>query len=252
MMDGAPERLALGDWADIAGKGLDVTTDNVGFLLDSVRQVRRMAVDANASYYAVFLISRTTPKPGMALCFDRKFPRSSDLSRFICGDHGTGWLGAAGRSMTPFWWRCETQTARCPAFPLLAIGDEVEPLTPELPGLALPVFADRGSQGFVVLAGAEIAVDDAMVCDLHIRALALFGTVARLLLVQTREVPAMSAREIQCLRLTAEGKTSEEIARRLGLSVHTANQYLSSTSQKLNAVNRMHAVAKALRLGLID
>ena len=62
----------------------------------------------------------------------------------------------------------------------------------------------------------------------------------------------MSAREIQCLRLTAEGKTSEEIARRLGLSVHTANQYLSATSQKLNAVNRMHAVAKALRLGLID
>ena len=32
----------------------------------------------------------------------------------------------------------------------------------------------------------------------------------------------------------------------------SANQYLSNTTQKLNAVNRMHAVAKALRLGLID
>ena len=43
-----------------------------------------------------------------------------------------------------------------------------------------------------------------------------------------------------------------EIAKRLGLSVHTANQYLANTTQKLNAVNRVHAVAKALRKGLID
>ena len=45
---------------------------------------------------------------------------------------------------------------------------------------------------------------------------------------------------------------SDEIATRLGLSVHTANQYLANTTQKLNAVNRMHAVAKALRAGLFD
>ncbi|MFC3643298.1 response regulator transcription factor [Aquibium oceanicum] len=251
-MPAAPDRQTIADWSQIAARGLDATNENVGFLLDSVRQVRRMAADAGASYYAVFLLSRTTARPGMALCFDRKFPRSSDLSQLICGEVGAKWLSGAGRSMTPFWWGCETATGRCPAFPLLAIGSETQPLTPGLPGLALPVFADGGSQGFVVLAGAEIAVDDAMLCDLHIRALTLFGTVARMLLVQTGEVPAMSAREIQCLRLTAEGKTSEEIARRLGLSVHTANQYLSATSQKLNAVNRMHAVAKALRLGLID
>ncbi len=62
----------------------------------------------------------------------------------------------------------------------------------------------------------------------------------------------MSKRERQCLQLTARGKTSDEIAAALGLSIHTANQYLTATTQKLNAVNRMHAVAKALRLGLID
>jgi DNA-binding CsgD family transcriptional regulator len=62
----------------------------------------------------------------------------------------------------------------------------------------------------------------------------------------------MSKREIECLRLTANGLTSEEIAAELGLSVHTANQYLTSSAQKLNAVNRIHAVAKALRAGLID
>ena len=40
------------------------------------------------------------------------------------------------------------------------------------------------------------------------------------------------------LKLTANGYTSEEIARLLKLSVHTANQYLTNTAQKLNAVNR--------------
>ncbi|RST85881.1 helix-turn-helix transcriptional regulator [Aquibium carbonis] len=211
-----------------------------------------MSVDVGASYYGVFLLSRTTPKPALALCFDRKFPRNSELSRTLCGDRGVTWLTAAGRSMTPLWWRGEAERDRCPAFPLLALGRETPPLTPDLPGLALPAFAEDGAQGFVVLAGAEIGADDALVCDLHVRAMALFGTVARMLLSQTGEVPTMSTRELQCLRLTAQGKTSDEIAAALGLSIHTANQYLTATTQKLNAVNRMHAVAKALRLGLID
>lgn len=241
-----------GSWVEMAGKGLTVTSENVGLLLDAVRQVRRMSVDAGASYYGVFLLSRTTPKPALALCFDRKFPRSSEMSRTLCGDRGVDWLAAAGRSMTPFWWRGEVERERCPAFKLLAVGDETRPLTPDMPGVALPAFTDDGAQGFVVLAGQEVGVDDALLCDLHIRAMTLFGTVARMLLTQTGEVPAMSTRELQCLRLTAEGKTSDEIAAALGLSIHTANQYLTTTAQKLNAVNRMHAVAKALRLGLID
>ncbi|WP_187968099.1 response regulator transcription factor [Aquibium microcysteis] len=241
-----------GSWIEVAGRGLIVTVQNVGLLLDTVRQVRRMSVEAGASYYGVFLVSRTTPQPALALCFDRKFPRSSETSRILCGERGVSWLAAAGRSLTPFWWQGETAQERCPAFPLLVVGQQTPTLTPDLPGLALPAFADDGAQGFVVLAGEGIAVDDALVCDLHMRTLTLFGTVARMLLSQTGEVPVLSKRELQCLRLTAQGKTSDEIAAALGLSIHTANQYLTATTQKLNAVNRMHAVAKALRLGLID
>ena len=62
----------------------------------------------------------------------------------------------------------------------------------------------------------------------------------------------MTRRELECLKLTANGYTSEEIARLLKLSVHTTNQYLTQSVQKLNAVSRTQAVAKALRLGLIE
>ncbi|QKV19281.1 helix-turn-helix transcriptional regulator [Oricola thermophila] len=64
--------------------------------------------------------------------------------------------------------------------------------------------------------------------------------------------PRISTREEACLAWTAEGKTSEEIGIILELSPHTVNHYLGSAARKLGASNRMHAVAKALRLGLIE
>ncbi len=48
-----------------------------------------------------------------------------------------------------------------------------------------------------------------------------------------------------------DGYTSEEIAEKLGLSVHTVNAYLGSATVKLDAVNRIQAIAKAIRFGYI-
>jgi DNA-binding CsgD family transcriptional regulator len=62
----------------------------------------------------------------------------------------------------------------------------------------------------------------------------------------------LSQRELECLLWTAEGKTSEDIAIILQLSVHTINHYLTAATRKLNAVNRLHAVARAMRLGLLS
>ena len=104
----------------------------------------------------------------------------------------------------------------------------------------------------MVFLGAEIALGNDTVTDTHARSFALFAAVTRLKPVDGGSLPAISKRELECLSLTANGLTSEEIAAELGLSIHTANQYLTNTAQKLDAVNRMHAVAKALRVGLID
>lgn len=68
---------------------------------------------------------------------------------------------------------------------------------------------------------------------------------------RTRPGQQLSARERECLTWTAEGKTSEEIAIILHLSAHTVNHYLKSAATKLNAVNRLQAVARAIRLGLL-
>ena len=120
-------------------------------------------------------------------------------------------------------------------------------------GLILPLATDQRNHGAVFILGQNIRLDRDVLFDLHSQCHVLFAQ-----LIERDPHPAESAsptiskRELQCLKLTANGLTSEEIAKRLGLSVHTANQYLANTTQKLNAVNRVHAVAKALRKGLID
>ena len=62
----------------------------------------------------------------------------------------------------------------------------------------------------------------------------------------------LTARERECLVWTAAGKTSSEIATILKLSEHTVTHYLGIACQKLDAVNRVHAVSKAMRAGLLD
>ncbi len=65
-------------------------------------------------------------------------------------------------------------------------------------------------------------------------------------------VGIVAPREIDCLAWVARGASSKQIARRLGLSMHTVNDYLASARRKLKASSRSEAVAAALQLGLIE
>lgn len=118
-------------------------------------------------------------------------------------------------------------------------------------GLALPLYSERNQHGVAIFLGEDIRTDDEMLIEVQARCHALFSTASSLRPGDDKPLRRISKRELECLKLTARGLTSEEIAHELGLSVHTANQYLLNTTQKLNAVNRVHAVAKALRSGLI-
>jgi LuxR family quorum sensing-dependent transcriptional regulator len=61
----------------------------------------------------------------------------------------------------------------------------------------------------------------------------------------------LSKREQEVLQWAAEGKSEWEIGLILGLSEHTAEKFIRSARMKLQAGNRTHAVAQAIRLGLI-
>lgn len=68
----------------------------------------------------------------------------------------------------------------------------------------------------------------------------------------SRGTDVLSPRERECIAWSSLGKSSWEIGEILGIAKQTADVHLKSAIQKLNADSRAHAVAEALRLGLID
>jgi DNA-binding CsgD family transcriptional regulator len=62
---------------------------------------------------------------------------------------------------------------------------------------------------------------------------------------------ALTRRELEVLDLLAEGASNKGIARRLGISVHTAKFHVGSLLDKLDATGRTDAVAQAVRQGVI-
>lgn len=61
----------------------------------------------------------------------------------------------------------------------------------------------------------------------------------------------LEARELEVLRMTAQGHSNRDIANRLGLSISTVKARLRSTFTKLNVSSRTEAVAAAINLGLM-
>jgi len=66
------------------------------------------------------------------------------------------------------------------------------------------------------------------------------------------DVPHLSAREKEVLRLIAKGYSRPEVAKLLEISLNTVSGYTKVIYQKLNITSRVEAVTQAMRLGLID
>lgn len=66
-----------------------------------------------------------------------------------------------------------------------------------------------------------------------------------------RSVEPLSEREMEVLRLIAEGLTNREIAQRLYISVSTVKRHTANIYGKLDVHNRTQAVAQARYLGVL-
>lgn len=62
----------------------------------------------------------------------------------------------------------------------------------------------------------------------------------------------LSRRQREAVAWASEGLTTGEIAVRLNVSVHTADMHMRAVRTRLGVANTVHAVAEALRLGLIS
>jgi len=67
---------------------------------------------------------------------------------------------------------------------------------------------------------------------------------------QKRNAHGLTARELDVLRLLAQGETNAEIAHRLTLSVNTVERHVANLYRKIDARGRADATAFAVRQGI--
>jgi two-component system NarL family response regulator len=73
-----------------------------------------------------------------------------------------------------------------------------------------------------------------------------------LLLAKSEHSSHLTARELEILKLIAEGRANKQIGEMLTLSENTVKNHVKSILAKLNAKDRTHAVTEALKRGLFQ
>jgi two-component system, NarL family, nitrate/nitrite response regulator NarL len=141
---------------------------------------------------------------------------------------------------------------------------------PQVQVVVLTVSADASDVREALAAGAlgyllkETRTDEIVRAIRHAAAglAVLSGDVLRALVAQlppedrasepaTHDGAALTARELDVLRLIAEGADNAAIGRALSISKHTVKQYVTNILEKLGLSSRVQAAVYAVRAGLV-
>jgi DNA-binding NarL/FixJ family response regulator len=140
---------------------------------------------------------------------------------------------------------CQTLLRRRPGLRIVLYTGETDP---EL----LYAGLEAGASGYVLKAGPMSELVEAL---LHVAAGGTYvdPRLDRILLSEraVTRVSQLSPRERQVMHLMAEGLTAERVGAELGVSVETVRTHVRNAIRKLQARNRVHAIALALERGEI-
>ena len=122
-------------------------------------------------------------------------------------------------------------------------------------GITVPLHGPSGKVAVVSFASqfddanpkAQISRLNALASHFHV----VFTNLAHGLQSNAKAVD-LSPREKDCLNWVAHGKTSWEIGVILDINRNTVDFHIKNAMNKLDATNRIAAVFKAIRLGIID
>ena len=126
-------------------------------------------------------------------------------------------------------------------------------------GISLPIHGPRQEVGMLsFVSGDQSRRELNHQVKRHLPMLTLlrdvaFDTGQRFLAVHTNTlIPKLTPREHECLKWTAQGKSTWEIAKIFGCSEATVNFHMANIRTKFGVSSRSAAAVKATRMGLID
>jgi len=144
----------------------------------------------------------------------------------------------------------ETRT-RAAAFPVVALIDEPSAdWTAHALRSGVKAILPRDSGMEEILAAIQAAHAGLVLLDADVTQ----NLASRIPALSAQPAPALddlTPREIEVLRMLAEGLGNREMAARLGISDHTVKFHISSILDKLGAATRTEAVTMGIRMGII-
>jgi LuxR family quorum sensing-dependent transcriptional regulator len=120
-------------------------------------------------------------------------------------------------------------------------------------GFTVPLVTLDGETAGFSLAGhhLEVSAEERGMLVL-LATYALGRTIALREAHETEREMTLSPREREALQWAAEGKSEWEIGQLMGISEHGADKHMRGAREKLGTTTRTHAVAEAIRRGLIS
>jgi LuxR family quorum sensing-dependent transcriptional regulator len=152
----------------------------------------------------------------------------------------------------PFQWRDAADEIRVDRGGEVVMGDAGEFKLRD--GLAFPLVTLDGQIVMVSLGGDRIELSGAQFGMISLVSTYAVGRALQLHTMPERTIDhvELTPRERECLKWAAVGKSEWEISQILGISEHTSEKHLLNAKSKLGAVNRVQAVAEAIRRGYIS
>lgn len=220
---------------------------------DLAQQMIALQRRINARNFAVFRVTGTgfSAKRQIKIVADNFLP-SGPGAAAILETYGDALLNNLDVSSNPMLWNGidEANTAETVDFNAFVIRLRGRSLP--FSGIVFPVRLGASANGYAVFTASYLDLNSEIIIQLHLQATAALANMLQQEERNGRPAELLTEREIACLQMAGDGHISEEIAEKLGLSVHTVNAYLGTATTKLDSVNRIQAIAKAIRLGYIN
>ncbi|NLS18106.1 helix-turn-helix transcriptional regulator [Rhizobium sp. P40RR-XXII] len=208
----------------------------------------------DAQHFAVYRLHGSgLPHKQRLVCeLDNWGSANSVVGKSFLEAYGEAMIEHIDKSLLPLMWngRDSDSTAETPDFAVFT--QRLKPHLLPFAGVAFPVRLGAVGNGYIVFTAKFMDLASDMIVELHGRSCQIMMELLSLDERRSQAAEALSEREIACLQLAGDGRISDEIAEKLGLSVHTVNAYLGSATIKLDSVNRIQAIAKAIRFGYIS
>ena len=136
----------------------------------------------------------------------------------------------------------EALRAELPDVPVVVISGEYD-------ANAVRSAIDRGAMGFIPKSLTPTRMVNALRQALELHVYLPDDTTLALAMPSRDQLPELTPRQIQVLRLVVQGKSNKHVARDMGVSSETVKSHLAAAMRALNANNRTELVYAAARRG---